>query len=55
MAINVIVVAVTLLMGGFVLVWGLFPRVRPWMEAPKYRVLEWERRFPEAGRAERDA
>ncbi len=49
-AFNLIVLAITLLMGGFVLVWVCFPRLRPWFEAPKYRVLTWEERFPEAVR-----
>ena len=35
MAVNVIVVAVTLMMGGFVAVWLVCPRCRPWFEAPK--------------------
>ena len=52
MAINVIVAAVTALMAGFFGVWLFFPRLRPWMEAPKYRVLEWERRLPDAVRPE---
>ena len=43
MAINLIVLAVSLLMAGFFLVWVFFPRLRPWMEAPKYRVLDWDR------------
>jgi hypothetical protein len=50
MAINLIVLAVTLLTAGFLLVWALCPSLRPWMEAPKYRVLDWERRFPTATR-----
>ena len=41
MAINLIVIAITLLMLGFLLVWILFPRWRSWLEAPKYRVLRW--------------
>lgn len=49
-AFNLIVVAITLLMAGFVLVWVCFPRLRPWIEAPKYRILTWEERFPEAVR-----
>jgi hypothetical protein len=50
MAVNVIVLAVTLLMAGFLFVWLAFPHLRPWFEAPKYRVLEWDRRFPTEGR-----
>jgi hypothetical protein len=49
--INLIVLAVTLLMGGFLFVWLCYPRLRPWIEAPKYRVLEWDRRWPTAERA----
>jgi hypothetical protein len=52
MAINVIVAGVTLLVAGFVGVWYLCPRLRPWFEAPKYRVLEWDRRFPGVVRGE---
>ena len=32
MSINIIVAAVTLVMGGFVGVWVLCPRCRPWLE-----------------------
>jgi hypothetical protein len=49
-AVNLIVFVVTLLMAGFVAVWIFFPRLRPWMEAPKNRFLEQERRFPEVFR-----
>ena len=42
MVINVIVVAVTLLMAGFVGVWLAFPRCRPWIEAPKWQPLAWD-------------
>lgn len=47
MAVNLIVVVVTLLMAGFVAVWVFCPWLRSWMEAPKYRFLEQERQFPE--------
>jgi len=47
MAVNLIVAAVTVLLAGFVLVWLLCPRLRHWWEAPKYRFLEQQRRFPE--------
>ena len=50
MTVNLIVLAVTLLMGGFLGVWVAFPRLRPWIEAPKYRVLQWDRRWPAAVR-----
>jgi hypothetical protein len=43
MAVNVIVVAVALLMGGFVAVWIVFPRCRSWFEAPKWQPLGWDR------------
>jgi hypothetical protein len=49
-AVNLIVLVVTLLMAGFVAVWVFCPRLRPWMEAPKYRFLEQERRFPDVTR-----
>ena len=42
MAVNVIVVAVTLLMGGFVAVWLVCPRCRSWIEAPKWQPLGWD-------------
>ena len=42
MAVNVIVVAVTLLMGGFVAVWLICPRCRAWFEAPKWQPLGWD-------------
>lgn len=47
MAVNLIVGFVTLLMAGFLAVWIFFPHLRGWMEAPKYRFLERQRRFPE--------
>jgi hypothetical protein len=45
MAVNLIVLAVTLLMAAFVGVWISFPRLRAWMELPKYRFLQQNRRF----------
>lgn len=42
MVINVIVVAVTLLMSGFVGVWLVCPRCRLWIEAPKWQPLAWD-------------
>ena len=45
MAVNLIVLAVTLLMAAFVGVWISFPRLRTWMESPKYRFLQQNRRF----------
>jgi len=49
-AINLIVLAVTLLMAAFVGVWIFFPRLRAWMEMPKYRFLELQRKFPSVPR-----
>ena len=46
MAVNLIVLAVTLLMAAFVAVWIFFPRLRAWMERPKYRFLQQQRQFP---------
>jgi hypothetical protein len=46
MVINLIVGFVTLLMMAFLVVWIAFPRLRRWMEEPKYRFLERQRRFP---------
>jgi hypothetical protein len=43
MAVNVIVAAVTLMMGAFVTVWLLYPRCRAWIEAPKWQPLRWDR------------
>jgi hypothetical protein len=40
--INVIVIAVTLLMAGFIGVWLVCPRSRPWIEAPKWQPLNWD-------------
>jgi hypothetical protein len=54
MIINLIVLSVTLLMLGFVAVWVFAPRLRGWLEAPKYRFLERERRFPGVKRDKRD-
>jgi hypothetical protein len=45
MAVNLIVLAITLMMAGFLLVWVCFPKLRPWIEAPKYRILTWQQRF----------
>jgi hypothetical protein len=47
MAVNLIVLAVTLLMAAFVGVWIFSPRLRAWMEMPKYRFLEHQRQFPD--------
>ena len=53
--INLIVVAVTLLMAGFVAVWSLSASLRWWMESPKLRFVESTRRFPPVVRDERPA
>jgi hypothetical protein len=50
--INLIVAGVTLLMLAFVAVWVFFPHLRDWLEKPKYRFLERERRFPEVRRGD---
>ncbi len=52
MAVNLIVLAITLLVACFLAVWACVPRLRGWIEAPKYRVLEWEERFGEGVRTE---
>ena len=52
MAVNLIVAAVTLLMAGFIAVWLAVPGLRPWMEQPKHRFLERQRRFPDVQRGE---
>jgi hypothetical protein len=44
--INLIVLAVTVLMVAFLAVWIFFPRLRAWMEVPKYRFLQQQRSFP---------
>jgi hypothetical protein len=51
MAVNFIVLGVTLLVAGFIAVWLCFPRLRPWMEQPKHRFLERQRRFPAVDRS----
>jgi hypothetical protein len=50
MAVNLIVLAVTLLVAGFIAVWFCFPPLRSWMEQPKQRFLEGQRRFPAVAR-----
>ena len=46
MAVNLIVMAVTLLMAAHVGVWIFCPRLRAWMEMPKYRFQEQQQQFP---------
>jgi len=48
--VNLIVLAATLLVLGFLAVWTAHPNLRPWFEAPKYQVLQWDRRWPAAER-----
>ncbi|MHB8736450.1 MAG: hypothetical protein ACYC6M_14200 [Terriglobales bacterium] len=50
--INFIIVAVTILVGALILIWWLYPLVRPWMEAPKHRFLAQEARIESARRKE---
>jgi hypothetical protein len=54
-AVNLIVLGVTLLMAAFVAVWLLSPRLRTWMEMPKYRFLEQQRQFPDVAHAPPEA
>ncbi len=42
MAVNNIIIAVTLMMGGFVTAWLVFPCSRAWFEAPKQQPLRWD-------------
>lgn len=49
-----IVAALTLVVAAFVIVWLLSPRFRSWIEAPKYRIVDQERRFKEKGDGGRD-
>jgi hypothetical protein len=46
--INLIVIAISALMLGLVLVWWCWPAFRAWIEAPKYFMLQQERRFEDA-------
>ena len=43
MAVNLIVLAVTLLMASFLVIWIAVPAIRPWIESPKYRILDWDK------------
>jgi hypothetical protein len=52
-AINLIVLAVTFLVAAFSGAWVFLPRVRSWMEAPKHRFHEQQRRFPGVDREHR--
>jgi len=42
MAVNVIIAAVTIMMGGFVVVWLVYPKCRSWFESPKRQPLGWD-------------
>ena len=42
MAVNLIVIAATFLMAGFIAVWMLWPSSRPWLEAPKFPPAQWD-------------
>jgi hypothetical protein len=50
MAVNLIVLAVTMLVAGFVAVWLAVPGLRPWMELPKHRFVHRQRSFPDVFR-----
>jgi hypothetical protein len=50
MAVNLIVLGVTLLMTAFLGVWFFSLRLRAWMELPKHRFLEQQRGFPRVQR-----
>ena len=50
MAVNLIVLSVTVLVAGFIAIWLAVPRLRPWMEMPKHRFLERQRCFPDVQR-----
>ena len=51
---NILVTLITLIAAGFLLTWWLRPDFRSWMEAPKYRFLDQERRFDDANAEKRD-
>lgn len=55
MAVNLIVLAVTLLVTGFIAAWLAVPGLRPWMEMPKERFLHRQRRFPDVDRGSEPA
>ena len=50
MAVNLIVLAVTLLVAGLIGLWIAVPSLRPWIELPKHRFLQRQRRFPDVTR-----
>ncbi len=55
MAVNVIVVAVTLMIGGFLLIWITSPRSRAWFEVAKGQPLTWEQGADFTAKAPTDA
>jgi hypothetical protein len=50
-----IVLAVTALTAGFMLVWICSPDMRRQIEAPKYSVLRWHDRHPDAEPATKES
>jgi hypothetical protein len=50
MIVNLIVLAVSLLIAGFLAVWIAMPALRPWMEMPKHRFLRVQRSLPTVAR-----
>jgi hypothetical protein len=48
--IDIIVTVITAIAFGCLLYWAFRPAVRRWFEFPKYKMLEDERRFSEAGK-----
>jgi hypothetical protein len=42
MAVNLIVIAATFLMAGFIVIWLMFPTSRPWFEAAKFPPARWD-------------
>jgi hypothetical protein len=47
---NALVLAMSSLVGIFILAWWRRPALRQWIEEPKYRFLEQERRFDAAAK-----
>ena len=47
---NLLVTLMSLIAAAFVVVWFLRPDFRRWIEQPKYRLLEQEKRFEKAMR-----
>jgi hypothetical protein len=55
MVVNLIVLAVTALVAGFIAVWIAVPGLRVWMEMPKHRFLHRQRSFPVVDRGSEPA